>query len=209
MAVKKKKIPQTSGIPLWCWTVGSVLLTAVIVLGYRAEQTEQHLNTMQAELERTKQEAVHARSGAPELEQLAQNLRSKLEAAERQLQELNEAADRAKAEAIEREKHIAMLRQGIASCDEFFEAWDVKASPPIILAIFAITREASAAKDCIDKGDIATACKHWRALLAQIERIGSPVNESRIEIEGLMRQNDCGKYVGSAPASNHSRFVKR
>jgi len=69
----------------------------------------------------------------------------------------------------------------------------VKASPPSILALFGITREATAAKDCIDKGDVATAWTHWQDLLVQIEKIGSPVSESRVEIEKLMRQHKCEK----------------
>jgi predicted nuclease with TOPRIM domain len=186
MASKKKKMLERSGLPLWGWTVGAVLVTAVIFLGYRTVQTEPRLKAVQSELD-------SAKSGAAELEQVAENLRLKLENAERELQRLNEAADRAKAEASEREKQIAMLRQGRASCEEFFEEWGVKASPPSILALFGITREATAAKDCIDKGDVATACRHWQGLLVQIEKIGSPVSESRVEIEKLMRQHKCEK----------------
>jgi predicted nuclease with TOPRIM domain len=184
MASKNKKMLERNGLPLWGWTVGAVLVTAVIFLGYR---------TVQSELDSAKEEAVRAKSGAAELEQVAENLRLKLENAERELQRLNEAADRAKAEASEREKQIAMLRQGRASCEEFFEEWGVKASPPSMVALFGITREATAAKDCIDKGDVATACRHWQGLLVQIEKIGSPVSESRVEIEKLMRQHKCEK----------------
>ena len=193
MASKKKKIFERNGLPLWGWTVGAVLVTAVIFLGYHTVQTEPHLKAVQSELDSAKEEAVRAKSGAAEFEQVAENLRLKLENAERELQRLNEAADRAKAEASERENQIAMLRQGRASCEEFFEEWGVKASPPSILALFGITREATAAKDCIDKGDVATACRHWQGLLVQIEKIGSPVSESRVEIEKLMRQHKCKK----------------
>ena len=184
---------ERNGLPLWGWTVGAVLVTAVIFLGYRTVQTETHLKAVQSELDSAKKEAVRAKSGAAELEQAAKNLRLKLENAERELQGLSEAADRAKAEASEREKQIAMLRQGRASCEEFFEEWGVKASPPSVSALFGITREATAAKDCIDKGDVATACRHWQGLLVQIEKIGSPVSESRVEIEKLMRQHKCEK----------------
>jgi len=45
--------------------------------------------------------------------------------------------------------------------------------------------------DCIDKGDVATACKHWQGLLVEIEKMGTPLSESREEIEELMRQNRC------------------
>ena len=184
---------ERNGLPLWGWTVGAVLVTAVIFLGYRTVQTEPHLKAVQSELDSAKKEAVRAKSGAAELEQVAENRRLKLENAERELQRLNEAAGRAKAEASEREKQIAMLRQGRASCEEFFEEWGVKASPPSVSALFGITREATAAKDCIDKGDVATACRHWQGLLVQIEKIGSPVSESRVEIEKLMRQHKCEK----------------
>ena len=114
---------ERNGLPLWGWTVGAVLVTAVIFLGYRTVQTEPHLKAVQSELDSAKEEAVRAKSRAAELEQVAENLRLKLENAERELQRLNEAADRAKAEASEREKQIAMLRQGRASCEEFFEEW--------------------------------------------------------------------------------------
>jgi hypothetical protein len=179
--------------PLWGWTVGAVLVTAVTLLGYRTVQTDRLLNAVQSELDSAKDEAVRAKSGAAELEQVAANLRAKLENAERELQRLNEAADRAKAEASEREKQITMLRQGRASCEEFFEEWGLKASPPSTLALFGISREATAAKDCIDRGDVATACRHWQGLLIQIEKLGSPVSESRVEIEKLVRQHRCEK----------------
>jgi chromosome segregation ATPase len=103
MASKKKKMLERNGLPLWGWTVGAVLVAAVIFLGYRTVQTEPHLKAVQSELDSTKEEAVRAKSGAAELEQVAENRRLKLENAERELQRLNEAADRAKAEASERE----------------------------------------------------------------------------------------------------------
>ena len=127
-------------MPLWGWTVGAVLVAAVIFLGYRTVQTEPHLKAVQSELDSAKEAAVGAKSGAAELEQAAENLRLKLENAERELQRLNEAADRAKAEASEREKQIAMLRQGRASCEEFFEEWGVKASTFSVSALFGIVR---------------------------------------------------------------------
>jgi len=104
-------------LPLWGWTVGAVLVAAVIFLGYRTVQTEAHLKAVQSELDSAKEAAVREKSGAAQLEQAAKNLRLKLENAERELQRLNEAADRAKAEASEREKQIAMLRQGRATGD--------------------------------------------------------------------------------------------
>jgi hypothetical protein len=97
---------------------------------------------------------------------------------------LNEAAN-------EHERQIAMLRQGRASCEEFFDGWGVQASPPILVTLFGIAREATAATDCINKGDAATACRHWEGLLLQIEKIGTPLTESRDEVETLVRQHGC------------------
>jgi len=93
MASKKKKMLERNGLPLWGWTVGAVLVTAVIFLGYRTVQTEPHLKAVQSELDSAKEAAVRAKSGAAELEQAAKNLRLKLENAERELQRLNEAAN--------------------------------------------------------------------------------------------------------------------
>ena len=189
MAVNKKTMPPRIGLPLWGWTVGAVLIIAVVFLGCRTWQTEQDLETLRKELVSAKEEAVHARSDAAELERVGE---LKLKQVERELERLNKAVAQAEAEASERERQIAMLRQGVASCDEFFEAWDeVKASPPSILAIFRITREAAAAKDCMEKGDLTTACKHWHGLLVEIARMGPPMSESRGEIKELMRQNGC------------------
>jgi uncharacterized coiled-coil protein SlyX len=189
MAVKQKTMPPRIGLPLWGWTVGAVLIIAVVFLGYRTWQTEQYLESLRNKLVSAKQEAADARSDAAELERVGE---LKLKAAERELERLNKAVAQAEAEASKREVQIAMLRQGVASCDEVFEAWDeVKASPPSILAIFRITREAAAAKDCLEKDDIATACKHWQGLLVEIARMGPPLSESRSEIKELMRQNRC------------------
>ena len=116
---------------------------------------------------------------------------SQLQAMEAELKDAMQAADQAKAEAAEREKQIAKLRQGIASCEEFFNEWEVRGAPASISAVAALGREAAAAKDCIDKGDVARACKHWRGLLVEIEKMGPPLSESRGDIEELMRQNRC------------------
>jgi hypothetical protein len=107
------------------------------------------------------------------------------------VERLKQAADQAKAETAEREKEIAKLRQGIASCEEFFNEWEVRGAPASISAIAALGREAAAAKDCIDKGEVATACKHWQGLLVEIEKMGPPVSESRGDIKELMRKNRC------------------
>ena len=125
---------------------------------------------------------------------------SQLQAIEAELKDAKQAANQAKAEAAESEKQIAKLRQGITSCEKFFNAWEVRGAPASISAIAALGREAAAARDCIDKGNVVTACKHWQGLLVEIEKMGPPVSESRSDIEELMRQNRC--EAGGNSASN-------
>ena len=115
-----------------------------------------------------------------------------------QTESLKQAAEQAKAEVAEREQQIAKLRQGLASCEEFFNEWEVRGAPASISAIAALGREAAAAKDCIDRGDIAMACKHWKGLLVEIKKMGPPVSESRDDIEELVRQNRCEAEGNSA-----------
>jgi hypothetical protein len=76
-----------------------------------------------------------------ELRAIAKSLRLKLDSAEREIQRLKEAAARS-------EKQITMFRQGKTSCEEFFNGWGMQTSPPILMALFGIAREASAATDC-------------------------------------------------------------
>ena len=165
--------------------------TAQADLGKQRSQ----LQDMEAELKDAKQAADQAKAEAAEGEKQIARLKEEIalerQALQSQLERLKQAADQAKTEAAEREKQIAKLRQGIASCEEFFNEWEVRGAPASISAIAALGREAVAAKDCIDKGDVATACKHWRGLLVEIEKMGTPLSESRGEIEELMRQNRC------------------
>ena len=165
--------------------------TAQADLGKQRSQ----LQDMEAELKDAKQAADQAKAEAAEGEKQIVRLKEEValerQALQSQLERLKQAADQAKAEAAEREKQIAKLRQGIASCEEFFNEWEVRGAPASISAIAALGREAAAAKDCIDKGDVATACKHWQGLLVEIEKMGTPLSESRGEIEELMRQNRC------------------
>ena len=160
-------------------------------LGKRRSQ----LQDMEAELKSAKQAADQAKAEAAEGEtqivRLKEEVALERQALQSQLERLKQAADQEKAETAERENQIAKLRQGIASCEEFFNEWEVRGAPASISAIAALGREAAAAKDCIDKGDVATACKHWRGLLVEIEKMGTPLSESRGEIEELMRQNRC------------------
>jgi hypothetical protein len=178
MASKEKKMLERTGLPLWGWAVGAVLVIAVILLAYRTVEAERQLKAAQSEMDGAMEGKVKA-------------LRLKLDNAEREIQRLNEAAAKAEARASEHERQITNLRQGRASCEEFFDGWEVKASPPNVVTLFGIAREATAATDCIDRGDAATACRHWEGLLVQIEKIGSPVSESRVEIQRLMRQHRC------------------
>ena len=156
------------------------LNTALADLGKRDSQLE----AIEADLKDAKQTADRAKAEAAENEK--QIVRLNEEVALQQ-----QAEEQAKAETAEREKQIAKLRQGIASCEEFFNEWEVRGAPASISAIAALGREAAAAKDCIDKGDVATACKHWQGLLVEIEKMGPPLSESRGDIEELMRQNRC------------------
>jgi hypothetical protein len=200
MVSKKRTLGERKGLPLWAWAVGAVLIVTVIALGYRTVQTEQRLDALTRELGSAGHDTAELRAIAKslqlklegsedvktklELRDIAESLRLKLDSAEREIQSLNEAAARS-------ERQIAMLRQGKASCEEFFDGWGAQASPPILVTLFGIAHEATAATDCIDKGDAATACKHWEGLLPQIEKIGSPVIESQDEIETLMRKHGC------------------
>jgi len=170
--------------------------TAQSDLGKRHSQ----LQAMEAELKDAKQAADQAKAEAAENEKQIVRLKEEV-ALERQA--LKQAADQAKVEAAEREKQIAKLRQGIASCEEFFNEWEVRGAPASISAIAALGREAAAAKDCIDKGDVATACKHWQSLLVEIEKMGTPLSESRGDIEELMRQNRCEAEGNSTSKSDH------
>ena len=153
------------------------------------------LQDMKAELKDAKQVAdqakVEAAEGEKQIARLKEEIALERQVLQSQLERLKQAADQAKTEAAEREKQIAKLRQGIASCEEFFNEWEMRGAPASISAIAALGREAAAAKDCIDKGDVATACKHWQSLLVEIEKMGTPLSESRGEIEELMRQNRC------------------
>ena len=200
MVSKKRTLGERKGLPLWAWAVGAVLIVTVIALGYRTVQTEQRLDALTRELGSAGHDTAELRAIAKslqlklegsedvktklELRDIAESLALKLDSAEREIQRLNEAASKS-------ERQIAMLRQGKASCEEFFDGWGAQASPPILVTLFGVAREASAAKDCIDKGDTATACRHWEGLLPQIEKIGSPLSESRDEIETLIRSHGC------------------
>src|SRR5262249_44464307 len=189
-----KNILEGIGFGFLGRAVIATLVITVIGLGYWAVEKERQLGTIKTEKDGVTEEGAQAKSLATKLGRVAEILESKLDNAEREIQRLNDAIAGAEAKAREYENQIASLRQGRASCEEFFDGWDVEASPPSIVKLFGIAREATAATDCINKGDAATACRHWEGLLVQIKKIGSPVSESRVEIEKLMRQHNCKKF---------------
>ena len=160
-------------------------------LGKRRAQ----LQDMEAELKDAKkatdQAKAEAAEGETQIVRLKEEVALERQAIQSQLERLQQAADQRKRKRPNVRIQIAKLRQGIASCEEFFNEWEVRGAPASISAIAALGREAAAAKDCIDKGDVATACKHWQGLHVEIEKMGTPLSESRGEIEELMRQNRC------------------
>ena len=189
-----KNILEGIGFGFLGWAVIATLVITFTGLGYWAVEKERQLSTIKTETDGVTEEGAQAKSLASKVGQVAEILESKLDNAEREIQRLNDAAAGAEAKAREYENQIASLRQGRASCEEFFDGWGVEASPPSVVKLFGIAREATAATDCISKGDAATACRHWEGLLVQIKKIGSPVSESQIEIEKLMGQHNCKKF---------------
>jgi hypothetical protein len=91
--------------------------------------------------------------------------------------------------------------QGMPSCEEFYDKWEVPGAPPAMMAMFGLGREVIAAKSCLDKGDVATACKHWQGLLAVMDKIGPPLDESRGDVEALMTEHKCETASGPAADS--------
>jgi hypothetical protein len=178
----------------WPLVLVTVLVSSAL-LGYT-------LSRIQFRVELDKASAVIAEL-SQKLEKAQSELaerRSRLQAIETELENAKRVAEQAKAEAIAHEKQIVELqdeKQGIASCEDFFDKWEATGAPASILAIAGLGREAAAAKDCLEKGDVTKACKHWQVLLVQIGRIGPPVSESRGEIKEMMRQNKCEAQINS------------
>jgi Skp family chaperone for outer membrane proteins len=183
------RLPEKYGFSGWVWILAAVVVVGFLGLGSYLVQTQQRLKAVEIELESARQAAE------AEIEKQIARLKEEIawerQALQSQVESLTQAVNQRKVEAAEREKQIAKLRQGIASCEEFFNEWEVQGAPASISAIAALGREAAAAKDCIDKGEVATACKHWRGLLLEIEKMGPPISESRGDIKELMRQNQC------------------
>ncbi len=86
---------------------------------------------------------------------------------------------------------------GLPTCEEFFDKWEAPGAPSGILAMAGFGREVFAAKDCIDKGNVPMACKHWQGLLVVIDKTGPPLDENRGDIVTLLDEHDCD---ANAPA---------
>lgn len=43
-----------------------------------------------------------------------------------------------------------------------------------------------AAYDCVQKKEVPKACEHWTKLLAVMDKMGPPLDESRGDVEELM-----------------------
>jgi chromosome segregation ATPase len=193
---------EKHGLSGQVWILAAVIVVGCVVLGSYVVQTRQRLKAVEIELGRARADAkeaadqakAKAMEDAKHIVRLKEAFALEQQALQRQLENLKKAGNQAEVEAAQREKQIARLRQGIASCEEFFNEWEVRGAPASISTIAALGREAAAAKDCIDKGEIAAACKHWQGLLVEIKKIGAPVSESRGEIEELMRQNRCASH---------------
>src|SRR5512132_3554021 len=63
----------------WEWIVGAVFVIAIILTGYRLVQTQQHLETVQSELDNAKQAADQAKTQARELAKRTASQREELQ----------------------------------------------------------------------------------------------------------------------------------
>ena len=86
---------------------------------------------------------------------------------------------------------VADPSPGKPPCEEFFDKWDVPGASTGTVAMAGLGREVMAAQDCVKQNKIPIACEHWKKLLTVVDRIGPPLNESRGDIEELMRQHSC------------------
>jgi hypothetical protein len=84
-----------------------------------------------------------------------------------------------------------MPSKDMPACEEFFDKWDAPGVPPTMMAMMGFSRETFAAKDCLDKNDVATACAHWQNLLAVIDKLKPALDDSRDGVVDLMKEHDC------------------
>lgn len=76
------------------------------------------------------------------------------------------------------------------TCEQFSDKWEPSEMPQTMLAAMAFAQEQVAAKDCVEKQDIATACRHWAGMLGIIDK--APALEfGRGEIQEQMAEHDC------------------
>lgn len=129
-------------------------------LAKAAETLKMELDTVKTAYDAYEGELGEANAANTELAKKLDTAQSKLQATATELENAKRALDQAKAEGAAGERKIADLQQGISSCEEFFNAWEPSGAPASLSVIAALGREAAAAKDCVDKGDVPTACKH-------------------------------------------------
>jgi Cobalamin adenosyltransferase len=193
----------TRRVSLWPFVLVSLLVSSVLVT-YMLTRTY-----FRGELDEANAVIDEANAVISELRPNLETTKSELDQAQARLLAVESELDNArrviadaKLEVSEQEEQIAKLqaeKRGLASCEDFFDQWALRGVPSSISAIAALGREAAAAKDCLEKGDVASACKHWQVLLTEVGKVGPPVNESRHEIMELMRQNNC-KALTEVPA---------
>jgi cell division protein FtsL len=85
-------------LPAWAWIVGAVLVIGIIFTGYRTVQTQEHLETVQSQLESSKQATDQAKTENVGLEKRTVSLISELEKANAHNSELQTKLDNATSE---------------------------------------------------------------------------------------------------------------
>jgi len=93
---------------------------------------------------------------------------------------------------------------GTPPCEEFYDKWEMPGVPPVILAMGGLGREALAATDCMKKNNVAMACRHWQNILAVIDRVGPPLDESRGDVVTLMAEHDCAANASAIESDDQA-----
>jgi hypothetical protein len=93
------------------------------------------------------------------------------------------------------EGRVVLVRdhQDPPSCEEFFDG-----ARAASLNIEGLEREVAAANDCIKQNNLPVACKHWRGLVAVLNKIVPPLGDTKDDVEELMREAKC--QASAAPA---------
>jgi hypothetical protein len=123
------------------------------------------------------------------------------QALQSQVERLKQAADQANAEMAEREKQIA--KAGDRELRGILQWMGGARCTSQHLGNRSPWPWGCGSKRLHWQGDVATACKHWQGLLVEIEKMGTPLSESRGDIEELMRQNRCEVGGNSTSNSDH------